>query len=221
MVLSNKILNYNFTLKFFVAYIVANYIRLRVPVETKDAIAALYPVEWTNVFDPYTDPNSNRTIVANNMNALYVTDYAITEATRSAIAKNPLITLTGTDRANLGIPVPVKRRANIPALTYSPSIALISNTYLLPVIFAFDPHFPTKKRKPKDAAYIGLKIAYTVDATPPKPEDYRAQPVEGSTEIELPQTVDKLNLRLWIIAYYVSPTGEQGPDSEPFSVVIV
>ena len=221
MILSNKVLNYNFFLKFFVAYITANFSRLGLTVATKNSIIALYPDAWLNTFDPYTDPNSNRSAAVNDMNALYLANYAITEAAKAQIAKNPLVTLTGTDRNNLDIPMPVKRRTKIAAVDFAPSIALLFNSYLLPVIFVFDPSRPTKKLKPKDVGFIGFKIAYTTDTIPPKPEDYRAQANETSTEIELPQTVDKLGLRLWIIAYYVSPTGEQGPDSEPFSVVIV
>ncbi len=156
------------------------------------------------------------------MNTVYDEDKRIMDGVQMQIKSNPSITLTTVDYANLDIPKPKTGRTPVPAVNFAPVVSCIRNTHLLPVFFAANPNQPAKSAKPPKVGAIGLKICYTDAAgTAPPLDDYRIQQQEGRTEFELPQIVDKVGKKLWVICFYLSPTGEAGPDSEPCSVIIV
>ncbi len=221
MELSKTILDYHFFFKAFSAYISTNFLALGISSDQKDEIVGLFTA-WLLVFDDYTNPNFHNNISIGDINVLYITDHAITEGVKTQIKSNPSIELSGVDYVNLGIARPKKPRSNVPAKDFAPTITLVSNTHLTTKIFAMDPNRIGKKGKPKDVESIGYKTAYTgADAVPPVAEDYRRQEPEGSTVFEILSVGDKEGKRLWVICYYLSPTHEAGPDSRPFSIVIV
>ncbi len=221
MELSFKILKYHFEFKSIKSYVEINYLDLGIPLAQKDSIVDQWDA-WVIVFDDYTAPDTHNEISIGDINALYITDHAMTEALKLQISSNTTIELSGVDYANLYIPRPKKQRTNVPAKDFAPIISLIKNTHLDTEIFAMDPNRIGKKGKPKDVESIGYKIVYTdAAATPPAIDDYRRQEPEGSTIFEILSTGDKEGKRLWVICYYLSPTHEAGPDSEPFSIIIV
>jgi len=222
MVLSNKILQFNYVLKAFVAYIVIHYEDLGISEDQKDEIEPLWPA-WGPFIDAYSNPNEHNEITIGNMNLVYVEDKRIVDGVKLQIKSNPSIELSPVDYANLDIPKPKKKRTNVPVLNYAPVVSCVRNTHLLPVYFAADPNHPAKHAKPEDADAIGVKICYTEATVTAAPEldDYRIQQQEGKTEFELPQTAGNVGKKLWVICFYLSPTGEAGPDSEPCFIIIV
>ncbi len=157
MVLSNKILQFNYVLKAFVAYIVIHYLELGISLEQKDGIEPLW-TGWGPVIDAYTNPNQHNEITIGDMNLLYDEDKRIVDAVKQQIKSNPSIVLTPVDYANLDIPKPTKKRTNVPVLKYAPVVSCIRNSHLLPVFFGADPNHPAKHAKPADADAIGVKI---------------------------------------------------------------
>ena len=221
MNLSEKLMRFHFFFKAFVAYIDLNFAALGIIPATRTVLDNMWTA-WGPVYDAYTNPNTHGTITITDMIALYLEDLKYTEAIKKQVLSNLDIVLTGADYANLDITKPTKKRAKVPPLKYAPSVACFSIVHLLPSFFAFDPFHPTFKRKPKDVAKIGVKIAWTkVDEAAPLLKDYQMQIPENTTEFEFPVTSDKVGLRLWVICFYLSPTGEAGPDSEPIFVVII
>jgi len=221
MLLSKKILDYHFFFKAFTAYIEIHFLELGITLEQKDAIVDAWDA-WVLVFDDYVNPNEHNEISIGDVNSLYVTDHEMTEGVKTQISSNPSIELSGLDYVNLDIPRPKKPRTHVPAKDYAPTVSLISNPHLTPKFFAMDPTRPAKKGKPKDVAFIGLKICFTdVAATPPDADAYRIQRPEGNTIFEVICTGDKVGKRLWVICFYLSPTNEAGPDSAPFPIIIV
>ncbi len=221
MVLSNKILQFNYVFKAFVAYIVIHYLELGISLEQKLGLATNW-TDWGPVIDTYTNPNLHNEITIGDMNLFYDEDKRIVDGVKLQIKSNPSIQLTPVDYANLDISKPNKSKARVQAVNYAPVVSCIRNTHLLPVFFAANPNYPAKKAKPAKVGAIGLKICFTAaDAAAPTADDYRVQQQEGKTEFELPQIADKVGKKLWIICFYLSPTGEAGPDSAPCSVVIV
>ncbi len=220
MKLSTKILLFNFELKFFVAYIVVNFADLFLTSDQKDEIQAMW-TDWGTPFDAYTDPNTHNTITVTAMNDLYIANRSAVDGVKQQIKSNPSITLTALDYANLYIPKPKTTRSRIPAVGYAPVVSCISNSHLLPVFFVADPNHPAKRGKPKDVAAIGVKICYAGVGATPSADDYRIQQSEGRTEFEWPCPSDKVGKVLWVICFYLSPTGEAGPDSNPESITII
>ena len=157
------------------------------------------------------------------MNTTYADDKRIMDGVQLQIKSNPSIELTTVDYANLDIPKPKTTKSRVPAVNFAPVVSCIRNTHLLPVFFAADPNRPAKSAKPPTVGAVGVKICYT-EATvtaPPELDDYRVQQQEGRTEFELPQTAGNVGKKLWVICFYLSPTGEAGPDSEPCFIIIV
>ena len=221
MILSNKVLQFNYVLKAFVAYIVIHYLELGISVDQKDGLETNW-TEWIPVIDTYTDPNSHNSISIGDMNLTYTDDKRIVDGVKMQIKSNPSIELTPIDYANLDITKPSKSKTRVPAVKFAPVVNCIRNTHLLPVFFAGNPNYPTQKAKPPTVGAVGVKICYTdATATAPPLDDYRVQQQEGKTEFEQPQIAANVGKKLWTICFYLSPTGEAGPDSEPCGVVIV
>jgi hypothetical protein len=221
MILSNKVLQFNYVLKAFVAYIIIHYLELGISLEQKDGLALNW-TDWGPVIDTYTNPNSHNTISIGDMSLAYTEDKRIVDGVKLQIKSNPSIELTPIDYANLDIPKPNKSKTRVPAVNYAPVVSCIRNTHLLPVYFAGDPNQPARVAKPPKVGAIGVKICYTdATGTAPPLDDYRVQQQEGKTEFEQPQTAANVGKKLWTICFYLSPTGEAGPDSEPCSVIIV
>jgi hypothetical protein len=214
-------MQYHWFLKSFSNYINTNYVRLGISSDQKDAIVLLW-TNWVPKMNAYTDPNTYGSISITDINALYIATKFITTGVQGQVSSNPSVTLSGADYANLGIAKPKAHRTHVPAVRFAPIVTCISNTTLMPVFFAFNPSMPTKKKKPKDVAAIGVKIAFVgAGDPPPAAAAYVTQDSEGNTEFEMIVTADKVGKEMWIICFYISPTGEAGPDSAPFMVVIV
>ncbi len=214
-------MQYHFFLKGMTNYINTNFVRLGISSDQKDAIVLLF-TNWTPKMDAYSNGSTYGPVSITDINALYIATKLITTGVQGQISSNPTVTLTGADYANLGIAKPKARRTHVPAVKFAPVVSCISNTTLMPVFFAANPNFPTQKRKPKDVRFIGVRLCFVKAGDPPPVfADFVTQDPEGHTEFEMPVTADKVTWELWIICYYISPTGEAGPDSTPFMVVIV
>ena len=86
----------------------------------------------------------------------------------------------------------------------------------------FDPSFPTKKPKPSGVKFIGCIIAYT-DADAPEPSfaEYSTRVPETKRVFSILYSTDKAGKKMWVICWYMSPTGKPSPMSVTFSLVTV
>ena len=178
--------------------------------------------DWDEKFTRYTTPDDHNTASISDINSAYEAYAPQAETVRVGIRDNTAIVLNGTDQVNLDIKPVSKSRAIVPAKDFAPSIGLIRNISLLLEIFVFDPSFPSKKAKPPGAKFIGSMVAFTdVAGTAPALDAYSTRVPEGKTTIEILYSLDKVGKKMWVICWYMSPTGKPSPLSVPFSVVLV
>ncbi len=211
---------YYFFLKEFVAYVVANQANLNVSDTQKTTLEGM----WTNYqgfMNAYTNPTTYGPGSESNIHGAYNTDSIYTGRIQGQIKSNPAITLTGTARLALDIPEDKPHRTHVPVSDIRPSVTFLSKTPLTIKIFVFNPANPTKKGKEKDVAAVGYRIAITdADAAAPALSAYELQLPKKKTVFDTFYTSDQVGKRVWIIAFYLNPTGEAGPDGEPFSTLI-
>ena len=223
MNLSNLILRYNFFLIAFAAYINRTGMAAALGISTAQKTELNDNVtDFNEKLILYSSPATHNPGSVNDMNTVYKTCSTLTERFKKQIKANSDVVLTGPDRINLDIPVEKPRRGRIPVPDIRPAVLCINISSLLMSFISFDPTNPFKRAKPKDVASIGVKIAVVEEGSPePAPEEYVKQDPEKQTEFELLFTTDQVGKRLYIICYYLNNRGEAGPDSLPFSVVII
>lgn len=223
MILSFRILLYNFFLAIFVPFVLkpANRIRFGVTPDQATNLTSALAI-FTACFGLYVDPNSYSTPIVNDMNVAYFNCFQLTEAIRKQIKNNLLITLSGIERLILSIPVPVPRRNNVSVPDIQPVGVCILKASLLMRFICFDPTNPFRRAKPPGAFSIGYKTVIVPTGSPaPNIKDYIAQNPEKNTEFEVLFTSPQVGETLYIICYYISNRGEVGKDGPVYSVVII
>ncbi len=223
MNLSNVILQFNF---YFIAF--ANYLN-RTSIAPRMGISSTQRTDmntaladYATKITTYSSPDTHNSGTTNDMIISFKDAYLLVESYKTQIESNSIVVLTGTDRNNLGIAVPVSRRSRIPVPTIRPAVLCVFITNLMMKFICFDPTNPFRRAKPKDVWSIGVKIAITgVDSPEPRLEEYQKLDPEKNTEFEMLFTADQVGKKLYIICYYLNNRGEAGPDSLPFSVTII
>ena len=223
MILSIKIMLYNFFLRIFVPYCQdpINVTRFGI---SPDQAASLQDESKTFFFnfDLYVDPNSYSTPVVNDTNTSYLACFQVSESIKNQIKSNTTIKLSGVERWILDIPVPVPHRSHVKVPDIEPAVVCVLKASLLMKFIAFNPTNPFKKGKPTDVSSIGIKIAYTdAGAPPPNLKDYITQIPEKNIEFEMLFTSDQVGKTLYIICYYLNNRNEAGKDGLPYSVTII
>ena len=223
MLLSVKIMLYNFFLRAFVPYVLipANKVKFGI---TPDQVTNLGEslTDFTDNFDLYSDPETHDTPVINDMNVSYESCFLLTEGIRKQIKSNSTIVLSGLDRRMLNIPVPPPRRSHVKVPDIKPVVVCVFKTELLMKFIVFDPNNPFRKAKPPGVASIGVKVAITAAGAPaPGIKDYVVKTPENSTEFEMLFTADQVGKTFYIICYYLNARNEEGKDGLPYSVTII
>ncbi len=218
--LNVKIVFYHFFFMAFVAYVNLFGAALGV---SADLISALdgHWADWSDAFKAWVHPTTNNDISLSDMNNQYNICAPFVESIRLTIKNNLLITLTGTDRKNLNIPVEKTRGKKIPVTKVKPGITCISKSSLIMNLFAFDPESSTKKTKPPGAGQVGYMLAIMPVGVTPVLTDYKNQIPEKKTMFQSLFTLADVGKNAWFIAYYLSPTNEKGENGEPFNTLIV
>ena len=120
-----------------------------------------------------------------------------------------MVVLVGNDIEFLQINNNTKTVGKIPVTDFAPSLACILQEHLMARFFAMDPEHLYKTKKPPGAGSIGVKIAFTEQgAPPPKPEDYKGLLPEKKSVFDIIYPADKVKHIMYVIGYYISPTGE-------------
>ncbi len=218
--MSEKLIRFHFFFKAFVAYIVAHASDLMVSTDQKNDLSNSW-IDWDEKFTSYVTPDTHGNGSVSDMNAAYEDYSPKAETVRIQIRDNTSLVLTGNAMLNLGIKSVDRNPSKILPPDFAPSIGFISMLSYEVRLFIFDPAHPSKKGKPKGAKFIGSKVAYTgADAAAPPAEAYSTRVPEGKTTISVLYPSDKVGKRMWIICYYMSPTGKPSPESLPFSIVL-
>ena len=220
MNLSEKLLKFHFFFKAFVAYIIAHATELMISTEQKDALSDNVD-DWDDKFTAYTTPSTHNTASVSDINTAYEMYAPIAETVKIQIRDNRAIDLTGDALVNLNIKAVDRNPSRIQPPNYAPSIGLVSVGSLTVNLFVFDPTHTGSKAKPPGAKFIGSKVAFTgIDAPAPALSEYSTRVPEGKTTFPILYSSDKVGKKMWIICWYMSPTGKPGPVSEAFSVVL-
>ena len=218
--LNVKTVFYHFFFMAFVAYVDLFGVALGV---SPDLITALdeHWKNWQKAFAAWVSPTTNGDISLSDMNNQFNICAPFVESIRLTIKNNLLITLTGTDRKNLNIPVEKPHGKKIPVTKVQPGITSVSKSSLIINLFAFDPALPTKKTKPYGAGSVGYLLAIMPVGVTPVLADYKNQIPEKKTMFQSLFTLADVGKNAWFIAYYLSPTNEKGENGEPFNTLIV
>jgi len=217
--LNVKIVFYHFFFMAFVAYVDLFGAALGVSPTLITALNTHWS-NWSAAFKTWINPTTNNDISLSDMNFQYNICAPFVESIRLTIKNNLLITLTGTDRKNLNIPVEKPHGTKIPVTTVKPGVTCVSKSSLLLNIFVFDPAFPLKKTKPPGAGQVGYLLAIMPIGSIPVLADYVNQIPEKKTMFQNLFTLADVGKNAWYIAYYLSPTNEKGENGEPFSTLI-
>ena len=220
MNLAEKLLKFHFFYKGFVAYIVANATDLLISHEQVTLLSANW-ADWEIKFKAYTTPDTYGSVSISDINDAYETYAPRAETIRIQIRDNSDIVLSGAAKINLGIKPSDKKPSKILPPDFAPSVALVSVGDLSVDLYVMDPNHPSKKAKPKGARFIGSMVAFTgSDAPPPALDAYTTRVPEGKTNFSILYSSDKIGKKMWIICYYMSPTGKPSPLSAPLGVVM-
>ena len=223
MILSNTILQFNFSFVAFTTYMNISGVSTRLGISAAQKTDMNdRSVDFNDKLLLYTAPDTHTTGSINDMNVAYKDCYALVEAFKKQIKSNNSVVLTGTDRDNLDMPEDKPRRGHIPAPSMSPAVLCVKISPLTMQFIAFDTTNPFRKAKPNDVGSIVIKMAIVgVGAPPPIETDYiKLDPVK-QTEFELLFTAGQAGKMVYVICYYLNPRGEAGPESLPCSVKII
>ncbi len=177
--------------------------------------------DWQVAFSAWVSPTTNNDISLSDMNNQFNICAPFVESIRLTIKNNLLITLSGTDRKNLNIPLEKARSGKIPVTKAQPGVSCISKSSLILNIFIFNIALPTKKTKPPGAGQVGYLLAIMPVGVTPVLTDYKNQIPEKKTMFQTLFTLADVGKNAWFIAYYLSPTNEKGENGEPFNTLIV
>lgn len=213
-------MRFHFFFKSFVAYIVANASDLMISTDQKNDLQNSW-LDWLEKFDTYITPDTHGTASISDVNMAFEDYSPKAETVRTQIRDNNALALSGAAMLNLDIKAVDKNPSKILPPDFAPSIGLISTANLAVTIFAFDPRHPGKKSRPKGAKMYGSMVAFTgADATAPPADAYTNRVPEGKSVFSVLYSSDKIGKKMWIICWYMSPTGKPSPVSIAFSIVL-
>ncbi len=140
------------------------------------------------------------------------------------LKNNIEITLTADDIAAFHIHQDAATRHHVPARTFAPNNTVIEQTHCVTKIFVNNPTSgqEDKKYKPADVASIGRAICYVRNGSAaPERKDYSAMDNIGAVVFKIISDADEVNMDCYLITWYVSPTGEKGPESRPVKFTVI
>ncbi|MHB8261514.1 MAG: hypothetical protein ACYDCN_16225 [Bacteroidia bacterium] len=132
------------------------------------------------------------------------------------------ITLTGADYTNIHIHQDAAHRVHIPAPTISPINTVTANKHLVVYFFSHEPAatVSTERSLPTDIGKIGRKLAIVAAGTTPTDAQYIHINDVGTTHHHLVFDPIQVDMKGFLITWYKSPTGEDGPPSPPLEFPI-
>ncbi len=186
--------------------------------------ATLYRTNLDGSFTTYVNPLTTNGPAIIAVHKDY--DKAVKEyrSIQQSVKNNAEITLLPADIAALHIHQDVVPRHHVPAKTFSPNNQIIHQTHLVNRVFVNNPTpgQEDKKHKPEDVGSIGRAIAYVANGSPaPERKQYSTMAPIGAVLFNIISDPEELNMDVYLITWYVSPTGEPGPESRPLKFTVV
>jgi hypothetical protein len=144
------------------------------------------------------------------------------EGVKKQLKANQNITLSGLDIAKINIHVDAAHRTKVPRPTITPGNAVIKFNHLLVTIFSNNPNPPHEKEEkmPVDVRKIGRKLAVLSTGTPVAADYHHLEDI-GSTIYDVVFAPAQGGATGYLITWYISPTGEAGPESDPLKFQIL
>lgn len=215
MILSAKYLEFHIRFMILVPYLIEEAERLKLPYKFIELLEELWE-KWEEEFNKYISPREQ---IRSNISREYDKCFEFLAGLRTRLKSDTTLKLDGNDKEYIQINLNTKSIGKIPVTNFAPVLACILQTERMVKFFAFDPKHPHKKKKPHGAAFIGIKIAFVKQGgEAPASDDYKTQLQEKKSIFELSYPAHKLKMILYIIVYYISPTGEAGRESKPIMV---
>lgn len=225
MKLSQKLADFRAEVTVSVPYIAlaANATRLQVSTTKVNSLNTKL-TDYTTKFNLYGSPATHTEQSVIDINTAYDSFHPDIEALKQQLKHNKDIVLTGTDIATINIHVDAPRRKHVPKPTISPVNNAIQHTHLVVTIFTSNPTPPhqTEAKLPDDVSKIGRKLA-VVKLDDPVPTDakYTTLPIIGTTIYDLVFAPEQVNMKAYLITWYINPTGEEGPTSAPYAFDVI
>ena len=172
-------------------------------------------------YDLYKNPLTHTPQSVIDAHATYDVFHKEMEALKKQLKSNMDIELTGADIIALYIHQDETPRHKVPAPKFGPNNMVTKQTHLVTRIFTLNPTdgHQTEKHKPDGVAKVGRKLAKVEAGSEPK--DYAALASIGAVEYDLIFGPEDAGKEGYLITWYISPTGEEGPPSDPLKFIII
>lgn len=175
--------------------------------------------DYETVYAKYIDPSFHFNVI-DEMKAAYDVSHTEMDGLKNVLKANQDITLLTLDYQKLHIHQDAATRHKVPAPTISPANNQIKNSHLVTKMFSSNPTVGHEKdgHLPEDVGKIGRKVAVVAIGAPiPLSGNpaYVALAAIGATKYDLVFTPEQAQKQGYIISWYISPTGETGPESDP------
>lgn len=223
MKLSQKLADFHTEVGVSVPYIAANNTRLQVSsnmVTTIQNSLTDYNTKYTTYINPATHTEQS----VKDINDAYDLFHPQMQDLKQTLKHNRDITLTGADYNAIHIHQDATHRTHVPAPTIAPINTVTKHTHLMVYFFTHEPAATagTERALPADIGKIGRKMAI-VAATAAAPADgaYVHLNNVGTTHFHLMFDPTQVNMKGYLITWYISPTGEAGPTSPPLVFDII
>jgi len=223
---SIEIVLYNIYLTYLVQYLSTggNAARLGVSTTQMTALTNMLTA-WTVKYNLYIDPGTHSEITTGDINTLYDTDSAYTDALKQQIKNVLNLVLTTADYKYTQINKDAARRGSIPVPEQECEVGLRSSSHLKNIFTVSDVDNPTKRGKPVDVARIGVKILVRAVTTPAAPDptldDLLRVADSGSMKIIQNWLDTQVGFEGFISTCFLNEKGEEGDWSEitPFTII--
>ena len=177
-----------------------------------------------SAFGDYSNPLTHTPDSIIAVNNAYHAALKAYRALQKSLKNNTEITLLPADIAALHIHIDATPRRKVPAVDYAPNNTVIKQTHGVSQIFVNNPTpgQETKKAKPEDVAKIGRTICYVASGGPaPQRKEYHDLDSVGTVIFNIMHDADMTNFDCYLITWYVSPSGERGPESKPLKFTVI
>ncbi|MHB8261292.1 MAG: hypothetical protein ACYDCN_08890 [Bacteroidia bacterium] len=225
MKLSQKLADFHTEINVSVPYIVANAPRLHVTTGTISTVTTIQngETDFNLKYDTYITPATHTEQAITDINTSYDTLHPIMQGLKQTLKHNKSITLTGADYTNIHIHQDAAHRGHIPAPIISPINTVTEIKHLVVYLFSHEPASTggvTQRALPTDIGKIGRKLAIVAAGTVPTAAQYVHINDIGSTHYHLVFDPIQVDMKGFLITWYKSPTGEDGPPSPPLEFTI-
>jgi len=180
--------------------------------------------DYNNKYTLYIDPATHSDQNIKNMKMAYDEYLPFFQKTKVMLKNDLMVTLLGEDYANIFIHKDAEPRTRVPAPKYAPICNVKEQSHLKVRIITTnsDPDDTGEVKLPVDVEKLGRKLSFTaIDEGAPAMDTYKTIEIIGAADYTLSFDEDKIGKKVWLISWYINPTGEVGPNSYPISFIVI